>query len=1078
MVFIVTQIKSRAKELKPWCGISIDPEKTLQNFFNEFASGSLQQSNDAEPIPDKFNTARITCYVGKSKDDVSIPVDVVSTIGEVTSVLGSFLKFDVEPIIEELDEPCSSKKDAFHTLMMTSRDKNNLPEKKNEDNNKKHRLWNMVLDMLRENNVGWSLQEKQFLGIQFFNTVTDVLWDIDGNHDTLSSRGCGVPMIFKPFTGFNCPEKRKKRKIDSDYLTEVMVNTHSSSLAKLSGMAYLQTSRWTNIRDSISSLSNNLRNYGEYLKRQKEKVSLNREKLIFVLSEREIWGILSETKSFTEEQEQTYGNLKDALMRSEYFEVIFLEEFKPSVKWKKHRFLQNLVVPCKTVRYTYTSSTGNLDFAWRVPTSFDDTSLLARNMKIVDDLRKEVPTYHSRAMKRTFVQSFGTVVNCKPMFLRKAYSMLTGDSSAARTTDEMEIDKRVTEMVELQDPELIVDLRCNNEGQPERYDVFLAECQKYVNEKVETSVDDRRHDPIDRTGDVIVHLAAALSVPDLHNQVTKRCPEGTPIPSISWLRLQFWPRRCNSKVGERYRGRIKVKFMVQSRQFRQDHIDMHYASALFRYLKEFAFKYKDDTTFVCMDDKHTMKIGEPGYPLAAVERGKQVLVARGSKFLVGDHDFSKFSMIPSVTLNINIPDKVDDSWYSGKVHVLLKEHSFQPSSAIRHITELHRILEFDHHPNLAIYTDGGPDHRTNLMSVQLALICLFLNEDRDIVIAVRTPPYNSWKDPAERVMSTLNLAAQGVGLMRQSTDIEGILSSCDGLKDIRVADEENPGLDVKKKVIESVYPCKELLKDVIERCTFSKEALTVLDASTDDEIDQMWSEMKKVDESVSRDDKSKVKIEKKEEFQVFYKNHCLNRHYFFSVKKCKDSNCKFHSMPRGEDFDSVHHLPDPVPNGERYKPFEEVYGTVTTEEYRPSISNKAKVDKRIPFNPSGQTALNVRQVITCSECSKPRVLHSSRKVKDNVKEISEELDSLSYSCGASLQDAMDACFLENIYVRADLTCSMPIEVPYFSAGYDSICYYCGTKTDLEIKEQFHPICISCKKAKKPVKSRKRKTPQV
>lgn len=150
------------------------------------------------------------------------------------------------------------------------------------------------------------------------------------------------------------------------------------------------------------------------------------------------------------------------------------------------------------------------------------------------------------------------------------------------------------------------------------------------------------------------------------------------------------------------------------------------------------------------------------------------------------------------------------------------------------------------------------------------------------------------------------------------------MSSCDGLKDIRMADEENPGLDVKKKVIESVCPCKELSKDVIERCTISKEALTVLDASTDDEIDQMWSEMKKVDESVSRDDTSKVKIEKKEEFQVFYKNHCLNIHYFFSVKKCKDSNCKFHSKPRGDDFDSVHHLPDPVPNGERYKPFEEV----------------------------------------------------------------------------------------------------------------------------------------------------------
>lgn len=134
--------------------------------------------------------------------------------------------------------------------------------------------------------------------------------------------------------------------------------------------------------------------------------------------------------------------------------------------------------------------------------------------------------------------------------------------------------------------------------------------------------------------------------------------------------------------------------MVQSRQFRQDHIDMHYASALFRYLKEFAFKYKDDTTFVCMDDKHTMKIGEPGYPLAAVERGKQVLVARGSIFLVGDHDFSKFSMIPSVTLNINIPDKVDD-WHSGKVHVVLKEHLFNlllPSSTLQNCIKFWNLI--------------------------------------------------------------------------------------------------------------------------------------------------------------------------------------------------------------------------------------------------------------------------------------------------------------------------------------------------------------------------------------------------
>ena len=68
---------------------------------------------------------------------------------------------------------------------------------------------------------------------------------------------------------------------------------------------------------------------------------------------------------------------------------------------------------------------------------------------------------------------------------------------------------------------------------------------------------------------------------------------------------------------------------------------------------------------------------------------------------------------------------------------------------------------------MSIYTDGGPDHRVNFLSVQIALICLFLREDRDMVLAVRTPPYNSWKDPAERVMSLLNLGLPAVGLMRQ-----------------------------------------------------------------------------------------------------------------------------------------------------------------------------------------------------------------------------------------------------------------------------------------------------------------------
>ena len=39
------------------------------------------------------------------------------------------------------------------------------------------------------------------------------------------------------------------------------------------------------------------------------------------------------------------------------------------------------------------------------------------------------------------------------------------------------------------------------------------------------------------------------------------------------------------------------------------------------------------------------------------------MVHAGTTFKVGDHDFTKFSIIPSVVLLIDIPERIDDSWY-------------------------------------------------------------------------------------------------------------------------------------------------------------------------------------------------------------------------------------------------------------------------------------------------------------------------------------------------------------------------------------------------------------------------------
>ena len=133
---------------------------------------------------------------------------------------------------------------------------------------------------------------------------------------------------------------------------------------------------------------------------------------------------------------------------------------------------------------------------------------------------------------------------------------------------------------------------------------------------------------------------------------------GTQVPSRSWLSLEFWPKSAHAN---HYTGRFNVKYMVQAQQFRKSHEDSHYPAAVFRYQRELAVQFRSHAIFVCMDDKHRIKVGEPKYPVAATDRGRRVLVGFGESFEVADHDFTKFGIIPSVTFFVDIPEDVKES---------------------------------------------------------------------------------------------------------------------------------------------------------------------------------------------------------------------------------------------------------------------------------------------------------------------------------------------------------------------------------------------------------------------------------
>ena len=355
---------------------------------------------------------------------------------------------------------------------------------------------------------------------------------------------------------------------------------------------------------------------------------------------------------------------------------------------------------------------------------------------------------------------------------------------------------------------------------------------------------------------------------------------------------------------------------------------------------------RDFSIFVSIDDKHRIKVGEPGFAVASAERGRRVLVASNNQLLAGDHDFTKFSIIPSVVLNTDIPEEVSGSWYQGQVLISFKEGAFEASSPVRHTTELANILEdkvFDK-PLLFLYSDGGPDHRVTYLSVKLALVALFLKLDLDYLCAARTAPYHSYRNPVERVMSFVNLGLQAIALAREKMgdEMEKEAAKCNSLKALRAVAEQKP--EFKNAAMDSMSPVKILLSDIIRRLELKGVKFQVFSAATQSGLNDFWTDLLSLDHEFQALHSKKISAsDLTPPLSNFFEHCCRERHYFFDILKCGNEDCTTCQLPRllPSEFSKLGHLPDPVPGSEgHYKSFCDVFKAETTEEHRPSAQCK------------------------------------------------------------------------------------------------------------------------------------------
>ena len=548
-------------------------------------------------------------------------------------------------------------------------------------------------------------------------------------------------------------------------------------------------------------------------------------------------------------------------------------------------------------------------------------------------------------MRQRFSDRYCLLSGVNKAVLMDVYQHLTGDVSA--TSISQGVQDRLQLVLDCQDPDVCFDLRHHNTGRPERFEDFWKAVEGIINENALKAVDSRRHG-------TVCHMALALSVRDLRNKVLAKHPT-IAAPSIEWLRYQFCPQNEFNKSSLRYTGRLKIKFMVQSRQLSFEHPDNHYAGALFKYLREFSIKYREYAHLICLDDKHTIKCGEPGYPVAAVDRGKQVLVALDRSFSVSDHDFTKAKLTPSVSLVCDIPYSIEESFYRGRVFTCLKDSVFQHSSPLRHGAELYKLLQnIEYQPILCLYSDGGPDHRVTYLSVQVSLICLFQALDLDFLIAARTAPHNSFRNPDELIMSLLNIGLQAVGIMREkkSDQFEAALKSANSMEDIRKIATKTEKF--KEEFISSMLPPIELIKSTFSGLELKGVPVQSLEAASEEDIERLFAKIITVDSSVQKSDTQNRDLSKRKKLQEYLDHLCVHRHYYFSIRKCGATDCTMCSVPRlpPEVFQQLSSFPDPIKateKSESYIPFDSVYGQTTTEKFRPSLKLKPCTPDKKPF---------------------------------------------------------------------------------------------------------------------------------
>ena len=885
------------------------------------------------------------------------------------------------------------------------------------------------------------------------------------------------------------------------------------------------SAEWKVAGENIKELAKCLEGYSEYLLEKKESIQSN-QNLDHPVRTIDEHGTVEHRRMTSFEVKSQYKLLDQVVKSSPALTpVIFNEEKhldKPFENAKQRlRYFEGLQlsVPIDIIRFSPGGSVVTTFCIFRVKADQTESEILIEGARMLQKARPYLQECHTRAQKALFRERLQNLTHVMPSVADLIYKELTLDAATAAHPTTQERLRRIF----LGEKGLLADLRHLNAGRPTgKYDAFFEQLANVVEDI--TAADERRHN--------IAHLAEWLSLGELVRKTEEQCPPDTPVPSKSLVRLQFAPRNPYTHKALTFTSKIQVQYKIQRRQLRVTHPDEHYCAAQFKYFKEKAVELKEKAAVFFCDDKAKVPIGEPGAPISTGVRGKKSIAPSTTTLAAKDHDMSMSSVTPSVVLQCEVPDDATKSFVRGTVTTVVNDSVFQMSSPFRHAAALIKVMQQSQGKDAKIlmkFTDGGTDQRNTLEAVKCASICIFYELNLDMVILARCAPGHSWMNPAERVMSILNIGLQNCALQRMESDegTERELKKCGSMAQIRSLGEKKP--EIKEKWMEIMEPIQSTIRNRFMRLALKDKPIQALDPVSEDEIDVLQRHLREHFPELDLHKLQKIHTQKVLSYKQWMEKHCRQRQYTFQIRKCDDEEC---CLRPTLDRENLNWLPDPVVNQSdeaHFLPYPSVKQQDTTEEARPSLKQvKVRTSKKndarkddIEQEVEGPeatgnenqelnqgnteentehtgtehelveepkfadfhltTAQHARTAVSCTECRKPRVIYSKFALTDRqnmslVKLLSEEYE---YTCGAPVTPPRH--ILHGVTMSRDnLTCASPVEIPYYSSdmGRKDICCHCGveeSEVDNDMKKKFRtilPVWADCLKAGKvPVVSR-------